>query len=330
MTVTYRRALLGMLACAVALGAGETLAQAAGYPSKAIRIIVPFAPGPGPNDFLARLIGQKLTELWGQPAVIENRGGAGGTIGVEMGAKSPADGYTLTMGAASTLTVAPSLYPKLGYDPLRDFAPIAALAAVPYALVVNPNVPAKNVKELVAIARAKKGFLNYGSSGVGSMSHLAAELFKAASGVDIVHVPYKGTPLAMTDVITGQIDMLFNNLAAVTPHEKAGKLRVLALANSRRSAAAPQLPTMAEAGVKGYAVDPWYGIVAPARTPRDIITKLNTTIVNVLKTAEVKQTFQQMGYEAIGNTPDEFAAMISANIESFARVIKSAGIKPNQ
>ncbi|MGQ0749371.1 MAG: Bug family tripartite tricarboxylate transporter substrate binding protein [Betaproteobacteria bacterium] len=325
-----RYAMAGMIACAIPAISENALAQAAGYPSRTIRIIVPFAPGPGPNDFLARLIGQKLSELWGQPAVIDNRGGAGGTIGVEMGAKSPPDGYTLTMGAASTLAVAPSLYPKLGYHPLRDFAPISALASVPYALIVNPNVPAKNVKELVAIARAKKGFLNYGSSGVGSMSHLAAELFKSASAVDIVHVPYKGTPLAMTDVITGQIDMMFNNLAAVTPHEKAGKLRVLALANGRRSAAAPQLPTMAESGVKGYAVEPWYGIVAPARTPKDIVSKLNATIVSFLKTPEVLQTFQQMGYEMIASTPEEFGVMIRTNIESFARVIEKAGIKPNQ
>jgi tripartite-type tricarboxylate transporter receptor subunit TctC len=321
---------MGLIVSAIAVGPTSAYAQAGGYPSKSIRIIVPFAPGPGPNDFLARLIGQKLTELWNQPVVVDNRGGAGGTIGVEMGAKSPPDGYTLTMGAASTLAVAPSLYPKLGYDPLRDFTPIAALASVPYALIVNPNVPVKNVKELVAIAQARKSFLNYGSSGVGSMSHLAAELFKAASAIDIVHVAYKGTPLAMTDVITGQIDMMFNNLAAVTPHEKAGKLRVLALANGRRSAAAPQLPTMAESGVKGYAVEPWYGIVAPARTPKDIVSKLNTTIVNFLKTPEAMQTFRQMGYELIGSTPEEFAAMIRTNIDSFARVIAKAGIKPNQ
>ena len=306
----------------------ETLAQAAVYPSKPIRIIVPFAAGVGPNDNLARLTGQKLNDLWGQPAVIENRGGAGGTIGIEAGAKAPPDGHTLVMGATSTLTVAPTIYPKLAYDPLRDLAPIINIAVVPYVLIVNPNVPAKSVKELTALAKAKSGFLNYGSSGAGSMSHLAAELFKSAARVDIVHVPYKGTPLAQIDVISGQIDMMFNNLAGVEPHEKAGRLRVLALSNSRRSAVAPHLPTMAEAGVKGYGVDPWYGIVAPGATPKDIVAKLNAAIAAMLKTPDVKQIFDKLGYEAIGGTPEQFGATIRRDIDRFARVIKNAGIKP--
>jgi len=320
---------LSIAAAAVALAlsnAGDAVAQAANYPSKPIRIIVPFAPG-GPNDILGRIVGQKLNELWGQPAIIENRGGAGGTIGVEAGARSPADGYTIVMGGSSNLAVAPGLYAKLPYDPLRDLTPVTNVAIVPYVLAVNPHVPARSVKELVAIARSKKGLLSYGSSGTGAMSHLAAELFKAASGADIVHVPYKGTAPAVTDVIAGQIDMMLADLSAVAPHEKVGKLRLLAAAGSKRTPAAPQLPTMAEAGVKDYAVDTWFGVVAPAGTPKDIVAKLNTAIVNGLKSPEVKQRFDQLGYEAIGDTPEQFGATIRTDIDKFARVIKSAGIK---
>lgn len=327
MKLKYHLPLLRVITCAIALGASaEAVAQAASYPSRAIRIIVPFAPG-GPNDILGRIVGQKLNELWGQPAVIENRGGAGGTIGVGAGAKSPADGYTIVMGGSSNLAVAPALYAKLSYDPLRDLTPITIVAVVPYVLAVNPHVPAKTVKALIAIARSKKGLLSYGSSGTGAMSHLAAELFKAASATEVVHVPYKGTSPAVTDMIAGQIDMMFADLAAVAPHEKTGKLRLLAVAGSKRSAAAPHLPTMAEAGVKDYAVDTWFGMVAPAGTPTDIVTKLNTAIVNALKASDVKQRFDQLGYEAVGNTPEQFGATIKTDIENFARVIKSAGIK---
>lgn len=317
----------GASAIALALGATTAIAQtAAGYPSKTIRIIVPFAPA-GPNDILARVIGQKLNELWGHPVVIENRGGAGGTIGIEAAVKSPADGYTLAMGGSSNLAIAPGLYAKLAYDSLRDLAPVANVAVVPYALAVNPHVPAKNVKELVAIAKSKKGRLSYGSSGSGSVSSLAAEMLKAATGADIVHVPYKGTAPAVTDMIAGQIDMMLADFATVEPFAKAGKLRLLALAGSRHIALAPELPTIAEAGIKGYAMDVWFGIVVPGGTPRDIVAKLNAAIVNALKAPDVKQRFSGLGYEAIGDTPEQFAATIKADIEKFGRVIKSAGIK---
>ncbi len=324
----HNHLIVGWAAAVLALGAfAEARAQAAAsYPTKPIRLIVPFAPG-GPNDTLARIVGQKLNELWGHPVVIENRGGAGGTIGVDAGAKSPADGYTLVMGGSSNLAVAPGLYAKLPYDPLRDLMPIVNVAVVPYVLAINPRVPAKNVRELVAIAKSKQGLLSYGSSGTGAMSHLAAELFRAAVGAEIVHVPYKGTAPAVTDVISGQIDMMFADLAPVAPHEKAGKLRLLAAAGSKRSAAVPQLPTMAEAGVKGYAVDAWFGIVAPAGVPKDIVAKLNTAIVNALKAPDVRQRFDQLGYEAIGDTSEQFGATIKTDIEKFGRVIRSAGIK---
>lgn len=317
----------GVSALALALGAATAIAQTAtGYPSKPIKIIVPFAPA-GPNDIIARIVGQKLSEQWGHPIVIENRGGAGGTIGIDVAAKSPADGYTIAMGGSSNLTIAPGLYAKLAYDPVRDLAPVANVAVVPYVLAINPHVPASSVRELVAIAKSKKGRLSYGSSGSGSVSSLAAEMLKAATGADIVHVPYKGTAPAVTDMIAGQIDMMMADFAAVEPFEKSGKLRLLALAGGKRLALAPNLPTMAEAGIKGYAMDVWFGIVAPAGTPRDIVTKLNAAIVSGLKAADVKQRFGGLGYEAIGDTPEQFAATIKSDIEKFGRVIKAAGIK---
>jgi tripartite-type tricarboxylate transporter receptor subunit TctC len=313
-----------VFAVAAAISGGAALAQT--YPAKPVRIVVPFAPG-GPNDILARLVGQKLNEQWGQNFVIENRGGAGGTIGVEFASKAPADGYTLVMGGSSNLAVAPGLYPKLGYDPVRDFAPVANVAFVPYVVTVNPGVPAKNIKELIAIARSKKGLLSYGSSGAGSMSNLMAEVLKADTGTDIVHVPYKGTAPAVTDVIAGQIDMMIADYAAVAPQAKNGKLRMLAVAGSKRAAVAPELPTVAEAGVKGYAVDAWFGVVTLAGVPRDIVIKLNNGILAGLKSPDVKQRFDALGYEAIGDSPEHFSATIKSDIDKFGRIIKSAGIK---
>ncbi len=296
------------------------------YPAKSIKIIVPFAPS-GPNDIIARVVGQKLSELWGHAVVIENRGGAGGTIGIDLAAKSPADGYTLAMGGSSSLAVAPGLYARLAYDPLRDLTAIANVAFVPYAVAINPHVPAKTVRELITASNMHKGGLSFGSSGSGSMSHLAAELLKASSGGNLVHVPYKGTAPSVTDVISGQIDMMIADYAAFAPFEKIGKLRLIAVAGSKRAAVAPQLPTIAESGVKGYAIDAWFGIVAPAGVPKDIIAKLNAAIVNGLKSADVRQRFGDLGYETIGDSPEQFTATVKADIEKFSRVIKSAGIK---
>ena len=312
------------LVALVPYAAGTVSAQQ--YPAKPIRMIVPFAPG-GPNDVIGRIIGQKLTEGWGQTVVIENRGGAGGTIGVDAGAKAPADGYTIIMGGSSNLAVAPSLYAKLPYDPLHDLVAISNVAIVPYVVTVNTSVPAKNMKELVAIARTKPKFLSYGSSGTGSMSSLAAELIKSTSGINIVHVPYKGTSPAVTDMIAGQIDMMVADLSAVAPHAKAGKLRMLATAGSKRTRAAPDLPTVAESGLKGYAVDAWFGIVAPAKTPADVVAKLSSAVSGATKSSDVRQRFEQLGYDPIGDTSAEFGATIRSDIEKFARVIKAAGIK---
>jgi len=301
-------------------------ASAQAYPAKPIRLIVPFAPG-GPNDVIGRIVGQKLTEAWGQTVVVENRGGAGGTIGVEAGAKSPPDGYTIIMGGSSNLTVAPSLYAKLPYDSLRDFAPVSNVAFVPYVVTVNPRVPARSMKELVAIAKARPGFLNYGSSGTGSMSSLAAELINSAGGARIVHVPYKGTAPAVTAMVTGEIDMMVADLSAVAGHAKAGKLRLIATAGSRRTRAAPELPTVAESGLKGYAVDAWFGVVAPGKTPGEIVAKLSAGVASAVKSPDVRQRFEQLGYDPIGDTSSEFAATIKSDIEKFSRIIKAAGIR---
>jgi len=319
---------LPLLAGAVLLAgtAGAANAQtAASFPVKPVKLVVPFAPG-GPNDILARIVGQKWNEAWGHPAIIENRGGAGGTIGVEYGSKAPPDGYTIIMGGMSNLAVAVGLYPKLGYDP-HELAPITNIAIVPYVLAVNPRVPAKNVAELIAVAKAKKSLLSYGSSGIGAVSHLAAELFKSMSGINLVHVPYKGTVPAITDVIAGQIDMMFADYAAIAPHAKVGKLRMLAVAGARRSASEPELPTIGESGVKGYAVDAWFGLVAPPGVPKDIVARINTVTVNALKSADVKQRFSELGYEPIGDTPEQFGATIKNDIDKYVRIVRQAGIK---
>jgi tripartite-type tricarboxylate transporter receptor subunit TctC len=294
------------------------------YPVKPIRVIVPFAPG-GPNDLLARMAGQKITEQLQQPVVVENRGGAGGTVGLEAAARAAGDGYTLAMGGTSNMAVAPSLYAKLPYDPLRDFTPVINLAHVPYAVAVNPTVPAKTAKELVAAARAKG--LSYGSSGAGSMSSLAAELFKSMARADIVHVPYKGTVPALTDVISGQIDMMFADLAVIQPHVGTGKLRVLAVCSSKRLAGAPHIPTIAESVFKGYAIEPWFGVVGPANVPAAIVTRLNQVLNDGLKASDARQRLASLGYETIGGGAGDFAATIKADIAAYARIIKAAGIK---
>lgn len=319
----------GVISLAFTLGAlPYARAQtAASFPSKPIRIMA-VAPG-GVNDVLARIIGQKWTELWGHPVVIDNRGGAGGTISVAAGASAPADGYTLIMGATSNVAIAVGMYPKLGYDPLK-LTPITNVASVPYVLAVNPSVPARNVRELVAIGKSKKGLLNYGTAGVGGITHLAAELFISMSGADIVHVPYKGTVAAVTDLVAGRIDMILAAYSSIAPHAKTGKLRVLAVTGSKRSSAAPQLPTIAEAGVKGYSVDPWFGLVAPPGVPKDIVNKLNSATINALKSPDVVKRFMGLGYEAIGDTPAQFGATIRNDVEKYVRVISSAGIKPQE
>ncbi|MBI2317246.1 MAG: tripartite tricarboxylate transporter substrate binding protein [Betaproteobacteria bacterium] len=290
-----------------------------------MKMIVPYPPG-GQGDILGRILAKKMSELLGQQVLIDNRGGAGGVLGVDAGAKSAPDGYTLIMGGSSTLTLAPALNPALPYDPLRDLKPVSNVAIVTAGLAVNPNLPARTVKELIELARSKKGSLTYGA-GHGSVSNVAMEVFKSMAGVDILHVPYKGFAPALTDLLSGQIDMTVGDYSAMVPYAKAGKLRILATTSARRSAASAQYPTIAEAGVAGYAVDFWFGFVVPAATPAQIVARLNSATVNSLNAPEVHQVFDERGYVATGGTPEEFGATIKAEIEKSVRIVRSANIR---
>ena len=316
---------IGGAALAALTASYHAPAQAQSYPTKPIRLIVPFAPGGG-TDITARAIALKLTEAWGQSVVTDNRAGANGTIGVDLAAKAPADGYTLTM-ISSSHSVNVSLYSKLPYDLIRDFAPITQATSKPYALVVHPSVPAKSIKELIALAKAKPGALNYGSSGTGGLSHLSGALLASLAGIDITHIPYKGGAPALTDVIAGQIQMLFSTLLQSQAQLKAGRLRALAVTTAKRSPAAPELPTLQEAGVPGYEVAGWYGVMAPAQTPQTIVARLNREIVKILHTREVGERLSADGSEPVGSTPQQFGAHIKSEVAKWKKVVKEAGIR---
>jgi len=299
--------------------------SAADYPAKPVRLIVPWPPGGG-TDVFARLIGQRMSEDWGSGVVVDNRPGASGNIGAEITAKAPADGYTIML-ATITLATGPSMYKALAFDPIKDFAPITLVAGVPHILVVNPAFPAKNVKELIALAKQEPGKLNYASAGNGSPFHLAAELFKLESGVNIVHVPYQGGGPAITAVLGGQVQLTFGNLLAVLPLVRSGKLNALGVTTAKRSAGAPDIPTLAEAGVPGYDFSSWFGFFSPARTPKDVVRKLNREIVGILNRPEVRQRLTQDGADVIASTPDEFDAYLKAETAKWAKVIGRAGIR---
>jgi len=309
---------------AAALACAATLASAQTYPSKPIRWIVPFPPG-GSTDLLARVVGQKLTESWGQQVVVENRGGAGGTVGAAEAARAPADGYTLFMGAIHH-TIATSAYPKLPYDFQRDFAPITVVAIVPNVLVVNPSIPAKNVKELIAYAKANPGKLTYGSAGMGTAHHLIGEVFNSRAGVDILHVPYKGSAPAIADLIGGQVSVMYDTVASCLPHVKAGKLRALAVATAKPSSALPDVPTISDAALPGFEVTTWFGALAPAKTPKELIAKLNAEMVRILGMPDVRKRLLDSGAEPVGNTPEQMAAQIKKETEEFAKIVKQAKI----
>ena len=330
--LTRRHAAIGLaLGSALVLSANTALAQgAASYPNKPIRIVVPFTPG-GTTDILARTIGQKLTEAWGQPVVIDNVPGAGGSIGSEKVAKSAPDGYTLMMGHIGTLAVTPSIYPKLPYDAVKSFTPVAWVANVPNVLVVHPSVPVKSVQELVAYARANPGKVNYGSGGNGSAAHIATEYFKLASGTFMVHVPYRGTAPAVNDAVAGQIQLLFTGAPAVLPMVRAGKLKALGVSSAKRLDSAPELPTVAETDpkmFKGFEADQWYGVVAPAGTPADIVAKLNATINASLSSPEMSTRLRSEGAIAMPSTPEAFGKQIAAELARWKPVVSRAGIKP--
>lgn len=307
--------------------AGNAAAQAADYPSRSIRMIIPYAPG-GTDDVTGRILARKLTEMWGQPILVDNRPGVGGTISMGLTAKSPPDGYTIAVGDSGQLSIAPSLYLKLPYTPLHDLVPVSNVALVPYVLAVNPGVPARTVRELIDLAKSKKEPMTYGSTGTGGSTDLAMRLFKSLAGIEVLQVPYKGVAPYVTALLSGEIDMVITDLGIVAPHAKAGKLRFLATASSRRPKSAPDLPTLAEAGVEGYAVDFWAGIVAPAGVPASIMEKLNSGIVSALKAPDVQQRFDELGYVLVGGSAEQFAATIKADTEKYARVIKNANITP--
>jgi tripartite-type tricarboxylate transporter receptor subunit TctC len=317
--MTVRRMLL---AAALAFAAASASAQT--YPSKPIRWIVPFPPG-GSTDLLARVVGQKLTESWGQQVVVENRGGAGGTLGAAEAARAAPDGYTLLMGAIHH-TIATSAYPKLPYDFQRDFAPITVVAIVPNVLVVNPSVPAKTVKELIAYAKANPGKLTYGSAGMGTAHHLIGEVFNSRAGVDILHVPYKGSAPAVADLIGGQVSMMYDTVASCLPHVKAGKIRALAVATANRSSALPDIPTISDAALPGFEVTTWFGALAPAKTPKEIVSRLNGEMVKILNLPDVRKRLLDSGAEPVGNTPEQMAAQIRKETEEFAKIVKQAKI----
>lgn len=317
----------GKTLAVVMFAALTAVSLAQSYPAKPVRFIVPFAPGGG-NDVMARLISGKLSENLGQQVIVDNRAGAGGSIGSELAAKAPPDGYTILMGHIGTLALNRSLYARLPYDPVKDFAPVSLVATAQNILIVHPSLPARSVKQLIAIAKSKPGELNFVSGGVGGAGHLAGELLKALAKVDMVHVAYKGAGPALTDLIAGHVQLMITNMPAAMPHVKSGKLRALAVTGARRSSLVPDLPTIAEAGVPGYELMNWFGVVAPAATPRDIVGKLNQEIVKGLKTGDMRSLLAANGAEPVGSTSEQFAAHIKAEIAKWAKVIRAAGLRP--
>ena len=324
MKAVVGRLLCAMLAGIVALSSSTLRAEP--YPAKPIRLVVPFPPG-GPLDVVARSVGQKLSEAWGQPVVIDNRPGAGGNIGADLVAKSAPDGYTILEGALSTHAVNVTLYGKLPYDPIKDFAPITLVAVTPNVLVVNPSLPVSSVAALVAYAKANPGKLSFGSGSNGSAGHLAGELFKREAGIDMVHIPYKGGAPALQALLAGDTQLMFDNLANSTPQLKAGKLKALAVTTAKRSALAPELPTLAESGFTGFDIYTWWGFLAPAGTPKEIIDQWNAELTRILNAPEMRALFAQQGAEPSPTTPEQFAALIRSEIPKYARIVKDSGAK---
>jgi len=302
-------------------------AGAQGYPNKPIRLMVPFPPG-GSTDIVARIVAQKLGAQLGQSLVIENRGGAGGTLGTAVVAKAAPDGYSLVVGTTSTHVVAPSVYQKLDYDPVRDFAPISLVAVTPYLLVVNPAVKASTVKDLVGLMKASPGKMNYASAGVGSTTHLAMEMLKSASSTYALHIPYNGNGPAGTAVIAGQVEILFGSLPALLPHARSGRVRALAVGTPKRSPSLPEVPTVAESGYPGFDASLWLAFMAPAGTPPALIDRLQKEIVTAVNAKETSEALDKAGAEPLTSTPAELAAMIKDGVAKYAKVVKAAGVKP--
>jgi tripartite-type tricarboxylate transporter receptor subunit TctC len=315
---------IGALALSLAFPAGAQAAAA--YPTKPVKLVIPFPPG-GPLDIVGRAIAQKLTDAWGQSVVVDNRPGAGGNIGADLVAKSPPDGYTILMGALSTHAVNPSLYAKMPYDAIADFAPITLVAVTPNVLVVNSALPVNSAKEFIAYAKANSGKLAFGSGSNGSAGHLAGELFKVDTGTDITHIPYKGGAPATQALLAGDTQFMFDNLANAMPQVKAGKLKALAVTTAERSKLAPELPTMAEAGLAGFDISTWFGLFAPAGTPKNIIARWNAEVAKILNSPEMREKLIAQGAEPSPTTPEQFAAFVKSEIPKYAKIIKASGAK---
>ena len=310
-----------LLALAATLAATAALAQ--GYPNKPVKVIVPYPPG-GPTDIVARSVAQKLSEQTGQQFVVDNRGGAGGNIGAEAAKNAPADGYTVLV-ATTAHAINRTLFKQMNYDLMKDFVPVSQLTAGPLVIVANPSVPAKNVKELIALAKSKPGGIAFASSGPGQSTHLAAELFSSMAGIKMTHVPYKGSAPALTDTMGGQTAIFFDTMLSAMPHVRGGKLKAIAVTSAQRSAAAPDIPTVAESGLPGYEAIAWNGVLAPAGTPREVVAKLNAELKKALELPEIKERFAAQGFAAAYSTPEAFAAFLNAEVEKWAKVVKVSG-----
>ncbi len=314
--------LLCALACTLAAGA----APAQQYPTKAIRWIVPFPPGGG-TDVISRAVAQKLTEAWGHQVIADNRPGSGGTIGLAAAAKSPADGYTVVLGQLANVAIAPGLYSKLPYDPVKDLQPVTLVLSAPLILVAHPSLPAKNTKELLALARAKPDALTFGSPGNGTTGHLAAEMLKSATRAKMTHVPYKGASPAITALLGGEIAIYVSSIPPALPMIKAARLKALGVTSAKRTATLPDVPTISESGLPGYEVTNWYGVMMPVGVPKDILTKLHTEIVRILRMPDVQQRFQGEGGDVAPNTPEQFAAFIKSEIAKWSTAVKESGAR---
>lgn len=311
---------------AVVLAAASLAAHAQSYPSKPVRVVVAFAAG-GTTDIVARAYSQKLSEALRYQFVVDNRPGAGGTIGTDIVAKSPPDGHTLNVGSTSSIAVNVSLYSRLPYDPVRDLAPVVQMASAPFVLAIHPSVPAKTVKELIALARAKPGQLNFASSGNGTSLHLVAEYLKHLAKIEMVHIPYKGVGAALPDLVAGQVQIMFSDMAPFAPFVKAGKLRALAVTSAKRSAVLPDLPTIAESGVRGFDLSGWYGFLAPAGTPREVVSRLNGEIIKIARTPAMKERYATLGLDPFESTPEQFGAFIKSEIAKWGEIVRRSGTK---
>ena len=319
MRAIHRICLIALLACA-----GSAFAQA--WPARPIKLIVPYPPG-GSADILARAIGQKLADGIGQSVVIDNRPGAGTAIGAEAAARSAPDGYTIMLGTVSSHAINPALNPGLKYDPVKDFAPVSLVASIPFALLVHPSLPARSVQELIALAKTKPGSLNFSSAGTGTSNHLAGELFKSMTGTYMVHIPYKGSAPALADLLSGQVNLMFDLVLTAQPHVKSGAARALAVTGLERSTALPGVPTAAESGVPGYEVSAWFGFFAPAGTPAAIVTALNAQTVKAMRLPDLRERLASQGADALTSTPEQFAAYVKDELNKWTRVVKASGMK---